>query len=141
MKVRFLIYGLMGWVLEVLWTGLGSALRGDWGLVSRTYLWMFPIYGLAVFFEPLHDRIRRWPWPVRGLVWVAAIWAVEYSTGWVLRTLVGRTPWDYTGKTPYSVRGLIRLDYAPAWLAAGLLFERAHDWLTVWQARLRPGGD
>jgi uncharacterized membrane protein len=37
-------------------------------------------------------------------------------------------PWDYTG-TPLAVAGVIRLDYAPAWFVAGLLFERLHDWL------------
>ena len=30
---------------------------GNWELPGFTYLWMFPIYGLAVF-EKIHDRIR-----------------------------------------------------------------------------------
>jgi len=51
MMTRFLVYGLLGWSLEIFWTGLGSILRGEWRLVGYTYLWMLPIYGLAVFFE------------------------------------------------------------------------------------------
>ena len=32
-------------------------------------------------------------------------------------------PWDYS-KSPLNVNGLIRLDYAPLWFGAGLLFEK-----------------
>lgn len=130
MGKRFLVYGILGWVLEVLWTGAGSALQGDPRLVSQTYLWMFPIYGSAVLLEPLHDRIRRWPWVARGLLWTALIFGIEYSSGWALQTAVGRVPWDYS-EAVLSVDNFIRLDYAPAWFVAGLLFERVHDWLRV----------
>ena len=35
----------------------------------------------------------------------------------------GMCPWDYShAKT--NIDGVIRLDYAPLWMAAGLLFER-----------------
>lgn len=129
---RFFIYGLLGWIAEILWTGAGSALRGDWVLAGNTYLWMFPIYGLAVLLEPLHERIRGLPWPVRGLVWLAGIWGIELATGWGLKQLIGRCPWDYSRVSPYTLGGFIRFDYAPVWFAAGLLFERLHD-------RLRSG--
>ena len=43
-------------------------------------------------------------------------------TGWLLRKL-GVCPWDYSD-APLNIDGLIRLDYAPAWFAVGLLFER-----------------
>ena len=126
---RFFIYGLAGWGVEILWTGLGSMLKGDWHLAGKTYIWMLPIYGLAIFFEPLHNSIRHWPWVVRGLIWVGATWCIEFFTGGTLVTAVGTCPWDYSHKTPYSVLGLIRLDYAPAWFILGLLFEKFHDWL------------
>lgn len=90
---------------------------------------MFPIYGLAVFLEFLHNAIRHWRWYSRGILWLGVIWAVEFLSGSTLDMAVGACPWDYTGKTPYSVLGYIRLDYAPAWFALGLLFERIHDWL------------
>lgn len=56
------------------------------------------------------------------------IFTVEYLSGLVLRMLLGVCPWDYSGNT-FSVNGLIRLDYAPAWFTAGLLFEKLHDLL------------
>ncbi|MDK2816366.1 MAG: hypothetical protein PWR22_995 [Moorella sp. (in: firmicutes)] len=129
MKRRFFIYGLLGWGMEVLWTGFLSALGGDLRLTATTYLWMFPIYGLAVFLEPVHDAIRYWPWWLRGPVWVSIIWFVEMTTGSVIRLLTGAVPWDYTGKTPWQVGGLIRLDMAPLWFLVGLLFEQVHDYL------------
>ena len=105
---------------------MGALLSGDWQLPGFTYLWMFPIYGLAVLLEPLHDEITNWPWYIRGMVWVVIIFAIEYTTGWLLELALGRCPWDYSGTTPFHVRGLIRLDYAPAWFSAGFLFEGLH---------------
>jgi Predicted membrane protein len=125
---NYIIYGLTGWCLEVVWTGLGSLMAGDPRLTAKTYLWMFPIYGLAVFFEPVHDLIRPWPLLVRGLFWTAVFFAVEYLTGWTLRGVVGTSPWDYSA-APWQIDGLIRLDYAPAWFILGLLFEKLHDGL------------
>lgn len=123
---RFLAYGALGWITEVVWTGLGSAFHGDLRLVGHTYLWMFPIYGLALVLERIHDAIRRHPAWIRGLIWMMLIFAIEYSSGWTLKVLTGAVPWDY-GPRAVSVGGFIRLDYAPAWFVAGLLFEKIHD--------------
>jgi len=54
---RFLIYGIIGLVLEVIYTGLASLLKGDLSMQGFTFLVMMPIYGLAVFLEPLHIRL------------------------------------------------------------------------------------
>jgi uncharacterized membrane protein len=126
MWIRFLIYGLLGWGVEVLWTGLGSVLRRDPRLTGHTYLWMFLIYGsAALLLEPVHRLIAGYPWPVRGLVWVVVIFVLEFASGWMLRQATGTCPWDYSG-TRFAVAGLIRLDYAPAWFVLGLLFEQVH---------------
>jgi Predicted membrane protein len=126
---RFIIYGLAGWCTEIFWTGLGSLISGDVRLRGWTYIWMFPIYGCAIFLEPIHDRIRSWPVVLRGGVYMLLIFFTEYSTGWLLKTVTGVCPWDYSGKT-FSVNGFIRLDYAPVWFTVGLLFEKLHDALT-----------
>lgn len=127
MIIRFILYGFLGWILEILFTGSGSLLRGSLSLTGYTYLWMFPIYGLAVCLEPIHDGIRQAPWPIRGLIWVAVILVIEYLSGWILIQLIGFCPWDYSGSSPYAVEGLIRLDFSPFWFVAGLIFERIHD--------------
>jgi uncharacterized membrane protein len=126
MGLRFLIYGLVGWCTEIFWTGLGSLFKGDVKLMGWTYIWMFPIYGLAILLEPVHNRIRRWPAVLRGGVYVLLIFTIEFTTGYLLKTFTRTCPWDYSG-TPYSVLGFIRLDYAFPWFIAGLLFERLHD--------------
>ncbi|ATW26276.1 putative ABC transporter permease [Candidatus Formimonas warabiya] len=127
---RFVFYGIIGWCIEVIWTGLASLLRGDLRLVSRTYLWMFAIYGLAVFLEPLHERVRQYSWMVRGTVWMVVIFFIEYTTGYILDLVIGACPWNYARDASLATfRGYIRLDYAPAWFAAGLAFEKIHDYL------------
>ena len=82
MVKRYFIYGTLGWLIEVLWTGLGSLINGQLTLESRTYLWMFPIYGLAVFLEFIHDEIREYKWWVRGLVYMCLIFLIEYLAGY-----------------------------------------------------------
>jgi len=128
MLKRFLIYGLLGWNMEVIWTGLYSLSTGDVNMQGSTSLWMFIIYGSSVFIlEPVHHHIRDWRWPIRGMIWVILIWFIEYTTGFMLREFLGIKPWNYEGK--FAIDGLVRLDYAPAWFIAGLLFEKAHNLL------------
>jgi uncharacterized membrane protein len=129
MGKRFIIYGLIGWIAEVVFTGIGSLVQGSVNLTGYTYLWMFPIYGLAIFLEPVHDRIRPIPWFIRGTIWAAIIFNIEYLTGWMLSLAIGACPWDYSNLTSLSVDGFIRLDFFPVWFAAGLIFERIHDYL------------
>lgn len=123
---KFLIYGILGWALEIIWTSVWNALNGDLKLTGTTYGWMFIIYGLAIYLEKVHERIRKLPWYERGIIWTIIIYTIEYISGWILRAILGICPWDYTGQT-LSINGLIRLDFAPAWFVAGLIFEQAHD--------------
>ena len=123
MRKNFLVFGVMGWCAEILYTGICSLLAGDGTLVAKTYLWMFPIYGLAGLFSPLFLLLRRYcaPWQRLG-VYILAIFTVEYFFGWLLQLLTGACPWDY-GTAFFSVSGFIRLDYAPLWAGMGLFFE------------------
>ncbi|MEA4826883.1 putative ABC transporter permease [Clostridium sp. JNZ J1-5] len=126
MGKRFIIYGLTGLCMEVFWVAFWSLVRGDISMVGHTSIWMFPIYGLAVFLEYIHNEIRHLPTILRGGVYTLLIFSIEFISGWIFRNLLGVSPWDYSG-TPFSVYGLIRLDYAPAWFVAGILFEKLHD--------------
>jgi uncharacterized membrane protein len=128
---RFVGYGLLGWGVEIVWTALSDTAAGrqrGWRLEGRTFLWMFPIYGLLEpLYEPLHDALRPRPWPLRALAYALGFLTVEYATGWLLRRLLGACPWDYAGRSRYQVRGLVRLDYAPLWALLGLALEPVHD--------------
>ena len=126
----FVVFGILGWCAEILWTGVCSLLLGDFSLTARTYLWMFPIYGLAGLFMPLFLAFRRHcPLWQRVGFYVSAIFAVEFLTGWLLQVMTGTCPWDY-GDRLFSVMGFIRLDYAPLWAILGLFFERVALFLT-----------
>lgn len=124
MLKRFFIYALGGWCMEIIFTGFGSLVSGDMRLFAYTNLWMFPIYGAAVFLEPLHDIIAKWRWPVRGFIWMVIIWGMEYTSGFLIANIFGVHPWQYN--SPLAIDGLVNLAFAPAWFAAGLIFEQVH---------------
>jgi len=126
MRKRFIIYGLLGLLAEVLWNGFGSMIKGDVLLRGTTCIWMFPIYGLAVFLEPIYCRIKHLPLMVRGGIYMLLIFAVELISGLLLRFILGECPWNYVSKTS-SICGIITLEYAPVWFVYGILFEKAHD--------------
>lgn len=134
MLLRFVIYGFIGLLMETLWTGFGSALKGDKNLSCVTYLWMFPIYGMGIMLEPVHEMIRGLLWIYRGFIWACVIFTIELIAGWLLKVTLGRCPWDYdrdAGLVAVTVKGLIRFDYLPVWFGVGLLFERMHDIIKI----------
>jgi hypothetical protein len=122
---RFLAYGALGLGVEALFTSIGRAVRTrDLRLSGTTYLWMLPIYGAGgLLLERLHARLirRGLAPPVRALVATGAIYAMEYGAGSLLRSAIGECPWRY--ERGLSLRGYVRLDYAPYWYGAALLFE------------------
>lgn len=122
MILRFFIYGMTGWVMEILWTGIHSFAKRDASLMGYTSLWMFPIYGMAVFLEPICLLLKEFSPVVRGGVYMICIYMAEFASGWGLQHFIGVCPWDYS-QSRYHVHGLIRLDYAPVWFAVGLFFE------------------
>lgn len=131
---RFLIYGLIGLTIEVIYTGLSSLIAGDYSMHGFTFLVMLPIYGLAVFLEPLHERLRLLPWWSRGLIYLATFWGIEYLSGSILSLILGRCPWVYAD--PLNINGLITLRMAPEWFLAGLAFEKLHDFLDALPIRV-----
>jgi uncharacterized membrane protein len=121
----------VGVALEVAFTGQRSLRKRDVTAVGHSYLWMFPIYGLVYpMFTLLWPVVGDLPLVVRGLLYVPAFMAAEYASGWLLRRILGRCPWeDGYRAARWGVHGLVRLDYAPAWFAVALLFERLYLWL------------
>ena len=83
---------------------------------------MFPIYGMAAVIPPVYKHIHKLPAIFRGSIYSAGIFVCEYLTGTFLKRK-GICPWDYSNAKT-NINGVIRLDYAPLWMMAGLLFER-----------------
>ena len=122
MMKNFLKCGVMGWCLEILWTGFQGLCHHDKKAMGSSSIFMFPIYGMAALIKPLYRLIRKWKPFFRGEIYMCGIYLAEYLTGSALRKW-GRCPWDYS-KAKHNIRGLIRLDYAPLWFATGLLYEK-----------------
>ena len=122
MKKNFLICGLTGWCLEILFTAFDSFRRRELKLMGHTSLWMFPIYGMAVLLQPLYFMIKKLPMLLRGVIYSTCFFAVEFVSGSFLKKQ-GICPWDYSNAKS-NIGGVIRLDYTPFWMAAGLLFEK-----------------
>ena len=119
--------------MEIIFTSLESIVVKDMRLMGRTSLLMFPIYGMGAMLGPISRGIDRWIGEPHLLTWKDKFWrhgfsdmvlifCAEYVTGAFLRAR-NMCPWDYSGRL-FNVDGLIRLDFAPCWFAAGLIFER-----------------
>lgn len=108
--------------MEILFTALNAFRRREMKLIGNTSLWMFPIYGTAALIGPLYRLIRRLPALLRSMIYSAGIFSFEFLCGSLLKKR-GACPWDYS-ESKYNLHGVIRLDYAPIWMVAGLIFER-----------------
>ncbi len=120
---NFILCGSIGWCMECFWTGL-DALRKhkDKTLTCHTSVWMFPIYGMAACLNPICKKLKNRSAFVRGGIYAFLIYIGEYSSGLLLKKH-NACPWDYS-KAKLNYKGVIRFDYAPAWILAGLLFEK-----------------
>ena len=119
----FLLCGLTGWCMECLWTGFKSLCKHDnKKLPCSTSIWMFPIYGLAAFIRPASKKLKNHGTFFRGMFYATGIFCIEYFSGSLLKKH-NCCPWDYS-KAKFNIKGVIRIDYLPAWFLAGLLFEK-----------------
>lgn len=121
-RQNFFRCGMIGWTMEILWTGLHALRIRNPKLTGSSSLWMFPIYGSAAFLAPIMQKLKNAPLFKRGFVYMSCIFLGEYISGSLLKRR-NMCPWDYS-RTPYHLNGVIRLDYAPVWFLVGLLYER-----------------
>ena len=107
--------------MEIVFTALDSFRRRDMRLMGTTSIWMFPIYGCAALLHPVSYLLKNLPTWFRGFTYMALIFSAEFITGHLL-TRHSLCPWNYR-RSRWNIKQLVRLDYAPFWFAAGLLFE------------------
>ena len=117
----FFLCGFTGWCLEIFCTGMHSLLTGQFTMMGKTSLLMFPVYGLAALIRPAYDKFSHFPVMIRGIFYTCGIFLVEFLSGSFFRKL-HICPWDYS-HVPFQYKGVIRLDYAPLWFLTGLFFE------------------
>lgn len=122
MKNKFMLCGTVGWCMEIIFTALHSFRNKEFKLIGQTSVWMFPIYGLACFLAPVSRLLKNKNTFIRGGIYTLCIFTGEFFTGALLKKY-NLCPWDYS-KAKLNIKGLIRLDYAPFWFGAGLLYEK-----------------
>ena len=108
--------------MEIMYTSLKCLRERNFKLIGNTSIWMFPIYGMACLLRPVCRLLKGKNIMLRGGIYTCFIFAGEYLSGSFLRK-IEVCPWDYS-KARLNIKGLIRLDYAPLWFGAGLLFEK-----------------
>ena len=107
--------------MEICFTALDSLRRRDKRLKGHTSLWMFPIYASAALLKPLFWLLKGKPVVIRGLSYASLILGGEYLAGSLLAKWEN-CPWDYT-RSQWHIKKIVRLDYLPYWVLAGLFFE------------------
>jgi hypothetical protein len=136
---RLLFYASLGVASEVVFSAICARLgimltpdfddaeaRAGWRLKGHSFVWMLPIYGFGLLlFERVHDLLRAEPWLVRGLVYVAVLYAIELGASILLVRLTGARVWRWIGRG--ALGGHVHLAMAPLWLAAALALEPLHD--------------
>ncbi|MFR8352204.1 MAG: putative ABC transporter permease [Blautia obeum] len=105
----------------IFWTGLHSLLPVR-KLLQERLLFDVSHLRLSFIIAPLSVKLSSFPFFYRGILYTAGFYLVEFISGSFLKQF-GMCPWDYSG-VPLQCHGVIRLDYAPLWFTAGLIFEK-----------------
>ncbi|MEX0813281.1 MAG: hypothetical protein WD048_13765 [Chitinophagales bacterium] len=131
MKKLFLFcaFACVGITTEIFFTAITDNITAfqnnqpiDWRLKGQSYIWMFPIYGLAGLLFPIVLKyIGHFHVLLRVSIYGVGILAVEFIAGAALDFFTGQCPWEYT--SGWHIMGYIRLDYFPLWAAFGYMIE------------------
>lgn len=131
MFLHFLVYGLFGWAVEIIFTATTRLVSsGSWQLKGITYVWMFPIYGFGgLLFEVTYAKSLELgiPMAVRLFIFLIGLYFIELIAGYILLKLTGEYVWKYDGKWQYM--HLVNFLYVPAWLAFLIALEQLHLFL------------
>ncbi len=121
---RFMIYALLGLLLEVTMGAVVNFYHGNPNLRGCTSIWMILDYGLlGIVLMPIRSILLRIKFPLlaRAIIYMLAIYLVEYVSGRIF-TACGLKIWDYS-HMKYQLHGQIALAYAPVWYCLGMTAE------------------
>ena len=109
--IYFIIYSLMGWLIEVLY-----AYKKQRRFINRGFLIgpMCPIYGCGAIamisiFQGYKSNIL-----ILFLLSTAIISFIEYITGTILEGVFNKKYWDY-GDEPFNIKGRVCLHFSLIW--------------------------
>lgn len=125
----FLIYAVLGWVVEVAFHVLTIGKFINRGFLKGPYC---PIYGFGMILilyvlSPFMKNL-----PVLFILSMAITTALELVGGWAMETFLHKRWWDYS-KEPFNLKGYICLRFSIYWgLGALMAVEFLHptvDWI------------
>ena len=138
--IRVALFALLGLLVELFFTGLGSLLKGNINFTGHSSPWMMLDYGiLGLLVGPMAGvmKRKRLPLLLRAAVYMLGIFLVEYVSGLLFKAC-GLRIWDYS-HLPLNLHGQITLTYAPYWYALGLGLELLNKWIDACAATLAGG--
>jgi len=109
--IKLIVYGHLGFLIEIWFTGLWSLVHRHWKLTSSSYLWMFPFYSVGGLFLDAVRQGLSWPWWLKAFVYVPLIYGLEALSGWTISVITsqlqkwfggsggGEIPWQYKRRT------------------------------------------
>ncbi|ASA26246.1 hypothetical protein B9T62_08445 [Paenibacillus donghaensis] len=114
-----MLYSFLGWVLEGSYQLYTAGTFRKEGFLKGPFK---PMYGLAPVLL-LACKDLGWPLPLLLVLALLVPSAVEYASGWLLKTLFRKQWWDYSAM-PYQLQGHICLRFSLYWwgLSAACLF-------------------
>lgn len=130
MFIRFAIFGLLGLLATLVFTGIrGAVSKRGFDLTGSASLVLFPAFGLiAIVYPIVAIRVGNLPWYGRAIVYTLAFYIAQYAIGWVL-TKLRICPWRYPPGG--SLGGLVRITDAPVWFACGLGTEWIYPYVKI----------
>ncbi|CAN5525727.1 hypothetical protein BH10CYA1_BH10CYA1_32310 [soil metagenome] len=123
---QMLLFAVLGLGLEVVFTGILDSRRSNSRhFIGYSSLWYLPLYSISpIFLHLAGASLFALPVVIRGLIYMTAIFAVEYAGMLCLRKLLSSSPSEVAYyQSRWNIHGLIRLDFAPAMFLMGLFFE------------------
>ena len=138
---KFCVYGCLGLLIEVFFTGLWSLFQRHWKMTGSTYLPMFFVYGFTALVLEAVSGSLFWPFWCKAPVYVCIIYGAEALSGLSIMWITGRlekylgghgggvVPWTYA-KSKWTLFGLVEPRYLPVWLALALAFDPISHFLT-----------
>lgn len=123
----FIALACIGITTEIFFTAISDNVQlipdVDWALRGQSFIWMFPIYGIAgIAFPWIYPYIQKIPFIGRMAVYGIGILVVEFIAGALLDLITGRCPWEYN--EGLHIMGYVRLDFFPLWALFGGMVEK-----------------
>ncbi len=122
---RFLLFALIGLLMEVFFGAGHKLIEGNWNLRGGTSPWMMLDYGLLGVVTPWIARplkARGVPLPARAIAYMLGIFFIEYVSGILFHKVMGLHIWNYN-HLPYNLHGQIALYFVVPWYLLGLVAE------------------